>query len=151
MHFVRVHNTLPPCYGGQEPIKCPVEKCGYMFAKKDRLDAHMKKIHRPGYEKRLSCYDKSSKILSKIRCPKCQRPVSSKESLRKHMGTMHAELKFECPKCHKKFCKKGMLDMHLKMRKFDCADGSKVEGYKWPPGQTPRGPRERKRNPLSTI
>ena len=67
------------------------------------------------------------------------------------MGTMHAELKFECPKCHKKFCKKGMLDMHLKMRKFDCADGSKVEGYKWPPGQTSRGPRQRKQNPLSTT
>ena len=43
-HFVRSHNTMPPCYEGRKTFKCEIEECGYMFLKQTRLDHHMKTV-----------------------------------------------------------------------------------------------------------
>ena len=43
-HFVRSHNTMPPCYEGRKTFKCEIEECGYMFLKQSRLDHHMKTV-----------------------------------------------------------------------------------------------------------
>ena len=131
-HFVRVHNTMPPCYEGRETFKCKIKECGYIFLGQYQLDSHMKRIHERKASKRKNCFDKSCKLKpGGINCPQCNKPMSSDHKLKRHINTMHGEKKFQCPQCPKRFCTKGNLNMHIngagQVRKFSCKDGTRVE------------------------
>ena len=60
-HFVRIHNTMPPCYEGRETFKCKIKECGYIFLGQYQLDSHMKRIHERKVSKRKICFDKAYK------------------------------------------------------------------------------------------
>ena len=130
MHFVRLHNTMPPCYEGRETFKCEIEKCGYIFLKKHRLDCHMKKVHGGDHEKREGkrkryCYNKSIKP-GTINCPQCNKPMSSDHKLKRHINTMHGDKIFQCSHCQKRFCTKGNLNMHINSAHI-FKDGTEIE------------------------
>ena len=110
-HFVRVHNTMPPCFKGRETFKCQVKECGYIFLGQHQLDSHMKRIHERKVNKRKICFDKT---YGGINCPQCNKPMSSDHKLKRHINTMHGEKKFFCPQCQKGFCTKGNLNLHIK-------------------------------------
>ena len=83
-HFVRIHNTMPPCYEGRETFKCGVKECGYIFLNQYNLDFHTKKIHERKVSKRKTCFDKSYKLKpGGINCPQCNKPMSSDHKLKR--------------------------------------------------------------------
>ena len=135
-HFVRVHNTMPPCFKGRETFKCQIKECGYIFLGQHQLDSHMKRIHERKVNKRKICFDKT---YGGINCPQCNKPMSSDHKLKRHINTMHGEKKFFCPQCQKGFCTKGNLNMHINgtagagYRKFSCKDGTKLENHNLSP------------------
>ena len=140
MHFVRIHNTMPPCYEGRETFKCEIKECGSIFLNQYNLDFHTKNVHERKVTKRKRCFDKSYKLKpGGINCPQCNKPMSSDHKLKRHINTMHGEKKFICPQCQKGFCTKGNLNMHINgtagagYRKFSCKDGTKLENHNLSP------------------
>ena len=113
-HFVRVHNTMPPCYKDRETFKCQIKECGYIFLKQHQLESHMKRVHERKDSKRKICFDKTSKLKpGGFNCPQCNKPMSSDHKLKRHINTMHGEKKFFCSQCKKGFCTKGNLNKHI--------------------------------------
>ena len=67
----------------------------------------------------------------KHECPHCHKCLASKQSLQRHIDTVHLGLKpFKCDFCDKSFGEKGNLDkhisdVHLRLKPFKCDDCDK--------------------------
>ena len=91
-HFVRIHNTMPPCYKGRETFKCQIKECGYIFLGQYQLDSHMKRIHERKVSKRKICFDKKIKPAGKP--PKKRQKINPTEDTKKgKVAQRKAEIK----------------------------------------------------------
>lgn len=87
-----------------ETLPCICSKCGNGFMTKERLRAHMSRVHK-------------DYILS---CEKCGKGFTFGRQLQRHMHKHHGEDMLSCPKCGKLFSSKFYYKKHLRLA-TDCA------------------------------
>ncbi|XP_056605833.1 zinc finger protein 408 isoform X1 [Triplophysa dalaica] len=97
---LREHLVL---HTGEKPYVCDV--CGKAFARRPSLRVH-REVHRtkePDYQ------------APKIKCPECNKELSTSGSLRNHMRLHSGERPYVCQYCNRSFRQRGNLLGHLRI------------------------------------
>ena len=108
--FEHTYNSRTPMKQNSE-FGC--DKCMQSFKAVSLLKRHEEAVH----------------FKKKIKCPKCDLPISRSDNLQNHLERVHASLsesKFKCEACSDTFRKKCHLERHSRSIRTNCSICSKV-------------------------